>query len=248
MKRSAIRLIVLCGLIIVLIAVSGGIYVNAQTGVDQGPVGENSGTTDDQPVATSGNQTVAALENNCSALDPNAASGEAGALPTNDVDITAPRPDAIPPGWAMNFIRFDGAAFKPRNSTYTYAESGSGGCIYATANPTGVWNVDLQLPSDAIVDIVRLFWYDTSASASYLWLSQYNDQGSLVDIGYVPSAGNTGYGNDAFFPAEYVVDNYTYSLLLNWRPYVADSTMMICGVRVRYWTPAPAICLPMINK
>jgi hypothetical protein len=248
MNKSVVRLILLSVFMLILIGVSGSIYVNAQSGVDQGPVGQSSGTTSDQTDATSGVQAGGAVDNSCSALDPNTSVAVVGAVTPNNADITAAHPEVVPPSWVMNFIRYDGAAFRPRNSTYTYAESGSGGCIYATANPSGIWNVDLQLPSDAIVDIVRMFWYDTSASDSYIWLTEYDDHGAFTDIGSITSSGTAGYGDSAFYPSDYVIDTYNHSLLLNWRPIQQGATMMLCGVRVRYWTPGPAIALPFVHK
>ncbi len=237
-------------IILVVLAVYGVQRGLAQTPgeVDKGLVDPNTSGTTDQTGVSSGQQADQPVQYDSSALDPFAQVTVSEEPTASQVDITAAKPDAVPPGWKMNFMYFSGSAFKPRNSTYTYAESGSGGCLYNTANPFGIYTVDLQLPAGAIIDIVRLFYYDTDASNSYLWLSQYDSYGSLTDIGSVGSAGNAGYGTDAFYPADYVVDTYTYSLLLNYRPIVSGSTMMLCGARIRYWTPAPAICLPLVNK
>jgi hypothetical protein len=237
-------------IILVAMAVYGVQRGLAQTPgeVDKGLVDPNTSGTTDQTGVSSGQQADQPVQYDSSALDPFAQVAVDEESTTSQVDVMAAKPEAIPPGWKMNFMYFSGSAFKPRNSTYTYSESGSGGCLINTANPGGIYTVDLQLPAGAIIDIVRFFYYDADASNSFLFLTQYDSHGALTDIGYISSAGTAGFGDDAFYPADYVVDTYNYSLLLNYRPNVSGSVMQLCGARIRYWTPASAFGLPLVTK
>jgi hypothetical protein len=214
MKLSMIKIVLLLAVVVVLVSVSGGIFAQAQTGIDNGPAGS-------------------------SAQDPNAA--VAPAVVDANQDLAVPQAGLI-----SLYKRFAGTAFYPRNSTYTYAENGTGGCIYNVANPFGIYVMPLNLPESSKVNVVRLYWYDTNASNSTLWLSRYDDHGGLVDIGSVSTSGNTGFGDNYFAPA-YTVDNYTYSYLLNWRPIVSGSTMQLCGVRVMYLVQGP-FWIPAVMK
>jgi hypothetical protein len=225
MKLSILKIGLLLAVVLVLVSVSGGMMARAQTEVDKGPAGSSSGAASDQ----SSELTVAAVD--------------------TSVDM-----GGSVNGTIMQFKRFAGTGFYPRNSTYSYAESGSGGCIYNTANPFGIYTAPVHVPEGSLIDIVRFFWYDTVASNSTVWLSQYDDHGALVDIGSVSSNGAAGFGDDAFYPdyppgdpTGYVVDNYTYTLLLNWRPVVSGSTMQLCGVRIRYESPYP-FWVPGLNR
>lgn len=179
-------------------------------------------------------------------------SGEQISRAMDSADLDRPLPAAAPAGWQMNFKFIDGNAFHPRSSAMNMETSGSGGCTYASASAIDITVADVQLPDGAVVDIVRFFWYDTSASDSYLYLTDYDGltgDFSLNDIGYVTSSGTGGFDDAAFYPADYVVDTYGYPLLLNWRPNVTGSTMQLCGVRIRYWTPPVfGTFMPLIQR
>jgi hypothetical protein len=236
MKLSMLKIVLLLAVVVVLVSVSGGIFVQAQTEVDKGPAGSSSGA----PAGASSDVTAPVADSGSSALDA------AAAAEPSATDSTLDQGGGLNAVRIMVFKRFEGTAFYPRNSIYTYAESGSGGCIYNVANPSGIYTANVHLPQSALVDIVRFFWYDTNASNSTLWLTQYDDHGSFNDLGNVSSSGASGYGDDMFNP-NYTVDNYTHSLLLNWRPIVSGSTMQLCAVRLRYWVNGP-FWIPVIMK
>ena len=222
------KIILLSAVLIILISVSGGIFAQAQTDVDKGLAGQNPGAS--------------------SALDPNAPAAAQPATNANDPDVVAPRAAGILPNAVMNFKFVAGVAFHPRNSTYTYAEGGSGGCIYQTAgDPYGIFLVDVHLPEGVIIDLLRVFYYDTSATDSYAWLTQYDGRSGIRDVAYVASAGTTGYGNRAT-SLVYGINNYTSPIVFNWRPNVLGSSMMLCGIRIRYWTNPALFYLPMVLK
>jgi hypothetical protein len=150
----------------------------------------------------------------------------------------------------MRFLTVAGSAFHPRNSTYTYAEAGNGDCIYQTAgSANGIFVADLQLPQGAVIDILRLFYYDTSSSNSFAWLTEYSAGAVYSDVAHTTSLDALGYGNYADTSFSYTVDDYTHSLVLNWRSNQLGSTIQLCAMRIRYWTTAPCCSfLPLTTK
>ncbi len=227
MKVPIFRIILLTAVLIVLVSVSGGIFAQAQTDVNNGQADQNS-------------------SNSSSPIDPNAPAATRPVYNANDPDIAYARPAGLSPDSFMWFRMVSGYVFHPRSNAYSYTE-GNPGCIYNTANPAGTYIADLQLPQGAIVDLVRMWFYDTSASDSYGWLTWYDpSNGNFFDITHNQSSGSGGYGSNVVYPS-YVVDNYNYALALNWRPQVSGSTMQLCGFRIRYWAQGPFF-LPTIQK
>jgi hypothetical protein len=238
MRNSALRIIILSAILVVLVSVSGGFFVKAQTEIDKDPAGQGSGSSSSQPTASSSvPASPEGAPSTTSALDPNAV-GSGAVVSANDPDALAPRPDGLAPNAVMKFLFVAGSAFHPRNSTYTYAESADGGCIYQTGGESiiSIFVNDLQLPDGATVDILRLFYYDTSAADSMAWITQYDGADGFVDIAHIASSGTAGYGNTAINTFTYTVNDYDYPIVLNWRPYQLGVSSKLCGVRIRYWT------------
>lgn len=149
----------------------------------------------------------------------------------------------------FHYLHVAGSTLRPRNSISTWASSGDGGCIYATANPGIVYNLDLQLPMGARIDYLRIYYYDTSASDSNAWVTIYNDSGGLTDITSVSSSGTSGYGTNLSAYIGHVVNNSDYSYVLNWRPNVDGNTNRLCGLRVAYRIALDkTVFLPMVIK
>ncbi|MBN1920532.1 MAG: hypothetical protein JW892_04760, partial [Anaerolineae bacterium] len=68
----------------------------------------------------------------------------------------------------------------------------------------------------------------------------YDGAGGLVDLPNptgVVSSGNSGYGTTLSIYMEHIVNNSSRAYVLNWRPNVAGTTMMLCGLRVAYRLP-----------
>lgn len=173
-----------------------------------------------------------------------------GALPDWEQFFLEPQPDqdegAIRTAdagikWSGIYYKYiAGSTFRPRASTTTWASSGAGGCVYAVANPSGIFNVPLSLPQGGRIDYLRLYFYDTSASDSTAWVTYYDGEGGLVDLPTaegVSSSGNAGYGTTLSIEMLHVVDNANNAYVLNWRPNVTGNTMMLCGMRVAYRLP-----------
>jgi hypothetical protein len=240
MKVSISKIILLSAILIVLVSVSGSLFANAQTEVDKDPAGQSSAASGSSAVSS---QTA---PSSSSALDANAPVAAQPVANANDTDFVAPRPAGVLPTASMWFKYVAGSAFYPRNSTYTFAESGSSGCIYQTGGASnGVFVADVQFPEGAVIDILRLFYYDTSSNNSGAWITQYDGAGGMLDIAYAPSTGESGYGNSAKYLVR-VVANYNHPLVLNWRSNQPGPTIMLCGMRIRYWMNASLFYLPAI--
>jgi len=131
-----------------------------------------------------------------------------------------------------------GAVLKPRNSSVEWSTDGSGGCVFlSSGDPFTILNLHLDIPNGVRIDYLRIYYYDTGASNSQAWVTRYDNAGSFTDVAYVTSAGDTGYGTQLSPLIEHVVDNVSYSYVLNWRPLVTGSSMALCGLRVAYRLP-----------
>jgi hypothetical protein len=131
-------------------------------------------------------------------------------------------------------LRIVGSALKPRQSGVTWATNGSGGCVYATASPSTVWNTPLYLPQGAQVTTLRSFYDDTSASNFQTWFTIYDLYGAIVDEFSAPSVGATGQDFNDSLPINHVINYSLYSYAINYRPVATGSTLQFCGVRIFY--------------
>jgi hypothetical protein len=250
MRLSIFKIILLSAILVVLVSISGGIFVNAQTETDKGPAGQNQDSSSSQPVlSSSAPPTTDGAPSTSSALDPNAA-GSSQDVSANDPDAAAARPAGIAPNLVMLFKFVAGSAFHPRNSTYTYAESSGGGCIYQTGGEIeSIFVADLQFPDGATVDILRQYYYDMSETTdSSAFITQYDGAGGYSDIAYIPSTGSSGYGSNANTGFSYSVGSNDHPIVLNWRPNLIGDTMRLCGMRVRYWASASSFFMPGASR
>ncbi len=142
------------------------------------------------------------------------------------------------------FKRYPGTAFTPRDSDTGYDYFGNG-CI--SSKGPAYFTLNLQLPTDAEIDYMRLYFYDTSTADARLYLTWYDGQGLYGDVDYVDSSGTSGYGTAGIFTS-YVVDPINQSIDLIWRPNTTGSSMALCGVRIRYQVPFNAVHLPIIEN
>lgn len=161
-----------------------------------------------------------------------------------DLDTLIPEgaPDQVEPDADPNWSNFyyyhvTGTALRPRESSVNWA-SGNPGCLYLTSGDSSVvFNIHMDIPNGARVDYLRIFYYDTNATNSTAWVTQYDDAGGVSDITSVDSDGNAGYGTMLSPLLEHIVDSVNYSYLLNWRSNVIGTTMQLCGLRVAYRLP-----------
>ncbi len=135
-------------------------------------------------------------------------------------------------------IRIAGSTPKPRNTGPNYQASGSGGCAYVTAiDANTVWNSPLALPQGATVNILRMYYNDTSATDSTAWFTIYDLYGSIVQEFSVSTSGSSGNGFTDSALIDHQIDYGSYSYVFNWRPNVIGSTMQLCGFRIFYFDP-----------
>jgi hypothetical protein len=170
-----------------------------------------------------------------------------GGEQTEEVDWDALIPEGDPdqvnsnaePNWSgFYYYHVTGSALHPRNSAVEWNTGGSGGCLYQTSgDPLVIYNLHQEIPTGARIDYLRIFYYDTSASNSSAWVTNYDDEGGYNDVTSVQSAGSAGYGTSLSAFVDHIVDNTFFSYILNWRPYVNGSTMQLCGLRVAYRLP-----------
>jgi hypothetical protein len=170
-----------------------------------------------------------------------------GDLPAEEVDWDALIPEGAPdqvdsnedPNWSgFYYYHVTGSALHPRDSSVEWSTGGSGGCLYqVSGDPYVIYNLHEEIPNGARIDYLRIFYYDTSTSTSYAWVTRYDDIGGLEDLTYVGSEGTAGYGTALSPLVEHVVDDVNYSYILNWRPYVNGTSMYLCGLRVAYRLP-----------
>ncbi len=233
---------------------------NTQSRLDEGGTGEPAAFTGAMEPSVAGEGIAGQIQAAVSELQPDdngytgaiteASQGDiapSGDLPAEEVNWDALIPEDAPdqaetnadPNWSgFYYYHVTGSALHPRDSSVEWNTGGSGGCLYqVSGDPYVIYNLHQEIPNGARIDYLRIFYYDTSASSSYGWVTRYDDTGGLEDITYVASEGTAGYGTSLSPLIEHVVDNVLYSYILNWRPYVNGTTMYLCGLRVAYRLP-----------
>ncbi|MCA9971467.1 MAG: hypothetical protein KC425_14680 [Anaerolineales bacterium] len=146
--------------------------------------------------------------------------------------------------------RVTGSALKPRENDVSYTVSSNGACTYVTAGDSStVWNFAPDLPQGAVVDTLRMYYYDTSGSNSSAWFTVYDLYGSIVDEWNVSSAGNSGNSFNDSGQINHTIDYSIYNYLINWRPNGTGASLQLCGFRV-FYEPPPfgAGFLPAIRR
>lgn len=153
-------------------------------------------------------------------------------------------PEGLAAGTVTYFKRYPGVAFQPRDSDTGYDYFGNG-CI--SSKGSDYFTVDLQLPTGAVIDFIRLYYYDASSANARMYLSTYDAAGSYTDVDYVDSSGTGGYGSAGIF-TNYTVDPITEAVVLVWRPNTTGATMALCGARVRFQATFGLAFLPLISR
>jgi hypothetical protein len=137
--------------------------------------------------------------------------------------------------------RVTGAGLKPRENDVSYTVNSNGSCTSVTSGDAfTVWNAVPALPDGVVIDTLRMYYSDTSASNSTAWLTVYDLYGAIVQEWSVSTTGNIGNSFNDSVQIDHTVNYSIYSYLLNWRPAVTGSTMQLCGFRVFYTTPLTA--------
>ena len=146
---------------------------------------------------------------------------------------TEPLPVEAPELATTQYLHVAGSAFVPlyADSGVTY---GSKGCTYM-ANATHLFmNYSLDLPNNAIVTYVRLYFNDTAATDGTLHLAQYDDGASYSYLATVTTSGSSGLGSATLTGLNIPLDYVNYNYVMYWMPGVSGNTMQLCGFRVGY--------------
>jgi hypothetical protein len=146
----------------------------------------------------------------------------------------------------FSYVFVAGTTLRPRDSDTAWDYAGFG-CVSASAG-NKEFNVHLDIPEGSRIDYLRIFYYDTSASDSYAWITSYDGAGGIGEIAFVSSSGNSGYGSALSSFVGGVVDYHDNSYVLNWRPNQTGGSMRLCGLRVAYRLPGENIYLPVIIR
>ena len=128
----------------------------------------------------------------------------------------------------------------------TYAYYGAG-CVYRTGGSRFA-NHTLQLPQGAEIDYVRIFFYDSNDTYNAgVYLYAYDGYGALTQIAHVASTGTPGQSSAGSGFFSYFVNNEAEALSLT-LDYGLDgnSTVQICGVRIRYQYTLSVTDLPLL--
>lgn len=157
-------------------------------------------------------------------------------------------PDA--PATEVTLYKFiAGQNFYPREAT-TNVQYGGAGCLYRTT-PTGFVVSDLQLPQNAVVESLRLYYYDTNTDQDLdLYLYNYDGLGEFTQPATASSSGSAGRGTVDTGPIGYVVDNSAAALgLVVGMDAASNNSVQLCGVRVEYTIDVPSYTLlPAVVK
>jgi hypothetical protein len=155
-----------------------------------------------------------------------------------------------PESSAAQFFKFGaGSNFQPRDSDTTFSYFG-GGCVQRDSNVGDSWfTIDLQVPEGAMIDFLRVYYYDNSANYdinSELWV--FDAAGGTTMIAEADSSGTPGYSSAGSGFFDHTVDNLNENLVI-----VASlqggvgSSLALCGYRIRYeYTLVSANFLPAV--
>jgi len=148
------------------------------------------------------------------------------------------------------FHRIAGTVFTPRRSDTEY-EYGGSGCLTRKDNfGDSYFYADLQIPDGAILDYLRVYYYDTSALNMRAALYSYDGYGNYTLITEVTGSGTAGYGSmgSGFFSYQVDTENEALVVLADFDG-STDSTLRFCGVRFRYsCSPPSCVYLPLCGR
>jgi hypothetical protein len=145
-----------------------------------------------------------------------------------------------------------GPELQPRTTTNVQAYT-SNGCVYMSSGTgTGLLTgTGMHIPDNAVLKYIRLYYYDTNASAGVdAFLTRYAPGSAVSDR---LSTGSTnafsgGYGFVVSNEITETVDNSAYAYHLYGWPDSNNSNLQVCGIRVAYYAPfSAAVFLPMVS-
>ncbi len=147
--------------------------------------------------------------------------------------------EAAPAGAGSASLRISGAGFRPSSNTTGFAYY-TAGSMYATSNPSGWWTAPVYLPQGAVINRVRMFYYDSNDVANctgYFAAYDFATEGGILGVSW-NSSGSAGLGYADSSALYHTVDNTQYGYVLQWQPNAADTTMRLVGFQI-FYTPPP---------
>ena len=160
------------------------------------------------------------------------ASADLGVEPT----VMASAADEI--SASFDYLWIAGAAFHPIQSATSFSYPGAG-CISKTAGSDSLFVHRVVLPAGALVEYLRLYYFDTSTSTVTAFFTTYDAEGNFTDhasVGSVDAAG--GYGSVLSPPVNYQVDRATSAINVVANLGTEHTTsLQFCGVRIAYYAP-----------
>lgn len=109
--------------------------------------------------------------------------------------------------------------------------------LHLSARGNDLFTLHLEVPHGALIEYLRIFYYDTSTGNTSGYITTYDGQGGLSDRVGVTSTGAAGYGTALSAQIAHVVDTMNNAYVLNWIPGGQGSTIRLCGLRVAYRLP-----------
>jgi hypothetical protein len=169
-------------------------------------------------------------------------------------------PDENPPVLAPNapnltfhYYQVVGTTLRGRNSTTGYQYDGVGCSHVTSGSGTGrILNTELQLPDDAVIKYLRVYYRDTNASNGVEgYITRYQPGVGTADLIHAGSsdAFAGGYGFVVSAEITETVNNIVYAYTLIGWPDATNVANQICGLRVAYYPPPHFFAaLPTIRR
>jgi hypothetical protein len=146
--------------------------------------------------------------------------------------------DATDGSGGLRFLRAAGSNLTPRDSNTEYSYTGAG-CTQRDSLIGDSWfTMDVQIPDGAVIEFLRLYYYDGSTSDVLSELWSFDGAGGLTRIAEADSTGAAGYGTAGSGFFSHTVSNLNESLVV-----VVSiqggvgADLTACGVRLRYQMP-----------
>ncbi len=149
----------------------------------------------------------------------------------------SPQPDQ-PAASALEYLWIAGSSFHPLDSSTTYSYPGSG-CIAKTGGSNSAFAHRVVLPQGAVVNYLRLYYYDTSTSTVTAFFTTYDGAGNFNERSNVASVNQAaGYGSALSPLMNFTVDQFSSAINVAVNLGAQnDSTLRFCGVRIAYEPP-----------
>jgi hypothetical protein len=165
------------------------------------------------------------------------------------IEELAPDSGATAAASTQKFMFVSASGFTPLDDDMTYNYF-TAGCMYRTGG-SSFSEYAVQLPQGAIVDYLRVYYYDNDAvNNATAFLFSFDGVGNYTEIASAASTGTPGLMNTGSGFFAHTVDNVDGSLELRLSYGGATtSNLRICGVRIRYqYSSLWATYLPTVTR